>query len=146
MAIHFYCQQVKNPISQKRRWKSWIKETILAEGKTLGNISYIFCTDDALLEINQQFLQHDTYTDIITFDYSEENAVSGEIYVSTERVKENASSFQVSFEQELSRVVIHGVLHLCGYKDKKKEDVQIMRRKEDIYISNLNLISSQSKK
>lgn len=145
MAIHFYCQQVKNPIPKRRLWKSWIKETIQAEEKKLGNISYIFCSDEDLLEINQEFLQHNTYTDIITFDYSDENFISGEIYVSIERVNENASAFQVTFEQELARVVIHGVLHLCGYKDKKKEDLQTMRRKEDIYISNLNLISNPLK-
>jgi rRNA maturation RNase YbeY len=116
---------------------NWIEETIYTEKKTLGEITYIFCDDEYLLKKNQEYLQHDTLTDIITFDYSEENTLSADIFISVERVKENAVIFAVSFEQELKRVIIHGILHLMGYKDKSEEESKIMRSKEDFYLSKL---------
>jgi rRNA maturation RNase YbeY len=113
---------------------SWIKDAIANEQKILGEINYIFCDDDYLLEKNQTYLNHDTYTDIITFDYSEENSVSGDIFISIERLKENARKFAVPFDTELRRVMIHGVLHLIGYKDKSDKEKKLMREKEDFYL------------
>ena len=110
---------------------SWLSNVILSENKTEGDINYIFCNDDFLLNINQQYLNHDTLTDIISFDYSVGNELHGDIFISTERVADNAIDFGVSFELELLRVLVHGVLHYCGYKDKSPEDELVMRTKED---------------
>ena len=118
-------------LKEKTALKSWIKKIIAQEGKTAGNISSLFCTDEYLLKINRQFLQHNFYTDIITFDYSEKTKVEGEIFISIDRVKENALLFKQSFEKELMRTIIHGVLHLCGYTDKTSSDKKTMRAKED---------------
>ena len=113
----------------------WLKDAIVSEDKELGEINYIFCDDKYLLKKNQEYLQHDTFTDIITFDYTEENRLCADIFISIERVKENAITFAIPFETELRRVIIHGVLHLMGYKDKSQEDAEIMRSKEDYYLS-----------
>ena len=105
------------------------------EMKTIDEIHIVFCSDDYLLSLNQQFLKHDTYTDIISFDYTEKKgALKGEIYISIDRVKENASLFGSSFMYEIHRVIFHGVLHLCGYKDKLKADQTVMRAKEEVYL------------
>jgi len=114
--------------------EAWITKAIENEEKELEEINYIFCNDDYLLEKNQTFLNHDTYTDIITFDYSEMNRISGDIFISVERVNENARKFAVPFNTELRRVMIHGVLHLIGYKDKSGEEKETMREKEDFYL------------
>ena len=111
-------------------YKNWLNRVISSEDKRLGEISYIFCDDEYLLDINQRFLDHDTYTDIISFDDSMGNLLNGDIYISTERVEENAAEFNEDFETELKRVIIHGILHYCGYKDKSEEDAALMRRKE----------------
>ena len=116
-------------------YSKWISEVISSENKSEGEINYIFCDDEYLLEINQQYLDHDTLTDIISFDYSMGNEIHGDVYISIERVKENAVDFNVSFEEELKRVLVHGVLHYCGYKDKTDSDEQLMRSKEDEKIS-----------
>lgn len=118
-------------IANEELYFDWISKVILSENKSEGEINYIFCDDDYLLDINQQYLNHDTLTDIISFDYSLGNEINGDVYVSIERVKENAVDFNVSFEEELKRVLIHGVLHYCGYKDKTESDEQLMRSKED---------------
>lgn len=118
-------------ISNEEDYTSWIENVIESEGKDLGELSYIFCDDEYLLEINQQYLDHDTLTDIISFDYTEGNVVSGDIFISIERVQDNANDFNVSFEDELKRVIIHGVLHYCGYKDKSESDELLMRSKEE---------------
>ncbi len=118
-------------ISNEEDYTSWIENVIESEGKDLGELSYIFCDDEYLLEINQQYLDHDTLTDIISFDYTEGNVVSGDIFISVERVQDNANDFNVSFEDELKRVIIHGVLHYCGYKDKSESDELLMRSKEE---------------
>jgi rRNA maturation RNase YbeY len=110
---------------------NWISRVILSESKKEGEINYIFCNDDYLLNLNEQYLDHDTLTDIISFDYSIGNEIHGDIFISTERVKENAIDFNVAFEEELQRVLVHGVLHYCGYKDKTDDDEQLMRDKED---------------
>ena len=109
----------------------WISKVILSENKSEGEINFIFCDDDYLLEINKQHLNHDTLTDVISFDYSLGNELSGDIFISVERVTDNANDFKVSFGEELNRVMIHGILHYCGYKDKTEEDEQLMRNKED---------------
>ena len=110
---------------------NWLSEVISSELKNEGEINYIFCDDDYLLEINQQYLDHDTLTDIISFDYSVGNELHGDIFISVERVRENATDFNVSFEEELKRVMVHGVLHYCGYKDKSESDECLMREKEE---------------
>jgi rRNA maturation RNase YbeY len=113
----------------------WISQTILEENLKEGEINYIFCSDDYLLQLNIDFLEHDTLTDIISFDYSMGKELHGDIYISVDRVRENASDFRVTFSDEMSRVMIHGVLHYCGYKDKSEDDEKEMRAKEDYYLS-----------
>jgi len=117
---------------------SCIKALVKQELREIGDITIIFCDDNYLHKINLEFLDHDTYTDIITFDYSVGNEVVSEIYVSVDRVAENAKKYSQTFENEIHRVIIHGVLHLCGYKDKLAEDKQIMRDKENHYLSLLS--------
>ena len=111
--------------------KIWLQQVIRKEGKVPGDIAYIFCNDEYMLERNMSFLNHDTYTDIITFDDCFENLVAGSILISLDRVGENAVKFGKTFEDELLRVIVHGTLHLCGYKDKTDEEAKEMRRKED---------------
>ena len=110
---------------------AWFSQVATAEGKTLGDINVIFCSDEYLLEMNRSHLDHDYYTDIITFDYSEEDVVSGDLFISMDRVADNAQGLDHDFMDELNRVCVHGLLHLCGYKDKSEEDEQMMRNKED---------------
>lgn len=112
-------------------FRSWIESIIASENKYQGEINYIFCNDKYLHEINKTYLNHDTYTDIISFDNSIGNTLHGDIYISTERVEENAKSFQVEFQHELKRVMSHGILHFCGYKDKSERDQELMRLKEE---------------
>jgi rRNA maturation RNase YbeY len=114
---------------------SWISAIISNENFEEGEVSYIFCNDEYLHKLNIEFLKHDTLTDIISFDNSLGNQINGDIFISVERVKENANSFNTSFENELHRVIIHGVLHYCGYKDKTKKDADLMRTKEDAALS-----------
>lgn len=111
--------------------KQWIKTIVENNKKEVGEISYIFCSDEQLLEINKEFLNHDYYTDIITFDYSETDVVSGDLFISIERIKDNAETLKTSYQEELHRVIIHGVLHLLGYKDKTEEESENMRKLED---------------
>ena len=112
-------------------YSSWISEVIISERKNEGDINFIFCDDDYLLELNQEYLRHDTLTDIISFDYSIGNELHGDVFISVERVRENADEFNVSFLEELKRVMAHGILHYCGYNDKNEKDEFIMRQKED---------------
>ena len=116
---------------KKNAVKQWVKLLLEKEGKQAGDINYIFCDDTYLHNINVTYLQHDTLTDIITFDYTEGITLNSDIYVSIERVRENADIFGVAFEQELLRVLAHGILHLCGYKDKTPADSELMRTKEE---------------
>lgn len=109
----------------------WLSRVIVSEKKKEGEISYVFCDDEYLHKINLEYLQHDTLTDIISFDYSVGNELHGDIFISIERVRDNAADFNVSFEDELKRVLVHGVLHYCGYKDKSEKDEALMRAKED---------------
>ena len=127
------------PIPEERV-KQWIVDIIEAENHRLDELSYVFTSDESLLEINQSYLNHDTYTDIITFDYSDEaNTINGEILISVDRVKENAENFEVEFVHELARVMIHGVIHLLGYNDKTANEKTIMREKENTCISLLKI-------
>ena len=118
----------------KKELKQAVKDLVFNEGKSLKDLSLVFTDDEYLLEVNKQYINHDYFTDVITFDYSELPSVSGDVMISLDRVKDNAHSMELSYELEFYRVVFHGVLHLCGYKDKKKDDVSLMREKEDFYI------------
>jgi len=129
--IEFIYDDDNFTLSNEGLYEFWIDKIIESEHKVLGDITYVFCDDEFLLAMNQQYLDHDTYTDIITFDYTEDDIISGEIFISIERVIENASEFKVDFINELHRVMAHGVLHLCGYKDKSEAESQLMRLKEE---------------
>ena len=122
-------------ITEINRNKKWLNQVISNEAKEEGDITYIFCDDDYLLEKNIRFLNHNTLTDVITFDYCEGNSVSGDIFISIERVKENSEVFKVDFLTELNRVMVHGLLHLLGYKDKTERESNLMRKKENYYLS-----------
>ena len=136
MGINFLFQTTFT-LKNRMVLKQWIKNTIEANNKEMGDISYIFCSDDQLLDINKEFLNHDYYTDVITFDYSETENVSGDIFTSIDRIKDNAKILELSYLDELHRVIIHGVLHLLGFKDKTKEESKNMRRLEDECLSEL---------
>ena len=140
MAIYFSTENMDFELSDESRVKNWISAVVSAQRKRVGNLSYLFCDDAYLIEINRTYLNHDTYTDIITFDYVEGDIVSGDIMISVERVRENASLFNSSFEQELRRVIIHGVLHLLGQADKSEEEAAAMRRKEESALALWNTI------
>jgi len=118
-------------LEDETQYSDWISKVISSEIKKEGEINYIFCNDEYLLQINQQYLDHDTLTDIISFDYSIGNELHGDIFISVERVRDNALDFNVDFNDELKRVMIHGILHYCGYKDKSEEDEKLMRLKEE---------------
>ncbi len=134
--IHFFTEDITYDVTQKTALKAWIKETIKEEGFKTGELTIILCSDAYLLDINRQYLQHDTYTDIITFDNSgRPGTIAGDIFISVDRVRENAQKFGVSERDELHRVIIHGVLHLCGYGDKKKPEKAVMTEKEDVYLA-----------
>ncbi|HET6557828.1 MAG TPA: rRNA maturation RNase YbeY [Prolixibacteraceae bacterium] len=138
MSIQYVSEDISIPKFQKRIMTRWIKDTITSEGKVTGDISFIFCSDEYLLEVNKQYLNHDYFTDIITFDYVEDNVISGDIFISCDRVRENAAEFNTGFDNELCRIIIHGVLHLTGYKDKSKKDKLLMTAKEDFYLNMLS--------
>ena len=131
MSISFSTENIMFTLDNESRVKKWVTAIVQAQGKRVGSISYLFCDDAHLLNINQSFLNHDTYTDIITFDYVVGDMVSGDIVISVERVKENALLFASPFEKELHRVIIHGVLHLLGQGDKSDKEAEEMRRKEE---------------
>ena len=122
-------------LEQSERVEDWLKAAAVKESYGIDSLGYVFCSDDFLLEINQQFLDHDTLTDIVTFDYTEGTILNGEIYISTDRVADNAKDFNVDFDTELRRVIIHGLLHMCGYGDKTEDEKAHMRKKEDEYLS-----------
>jgi rRNA maturation RNase YbeY len=133
--ISFFEEDIQYNLKDKIKVKQWIKDTIAAEGYKLDELTYIFCSDAYLLQINQQYLNHDTYTDIITFDNSsEDKIITGDIFISIERIRENAAKFNQSVTDELHRVIIHGALHLLGYKDKTAIDSKNMTQMEDKYL------------
>lgn len=133
-AIHFFWEDISSNLKQKIRLRNWITNTIKEENKRLGELTFIFCSDTYLLSINQEYLNHNTYTDIITFNNSEDDRITGDIFISLERVHENALRFKVSEEDELHRVMIHGTLHLLGYTDKGKDAKALMTSKENYYL------------
>lgn len=134
--IQFFYENLPESVSTD--YQKWLEDIILSEGKKTGEINYIFCDDEYLLKINQDYLQHDYYTDIITFDYVKGKTISGEIFVSLQRISDNASTLSKNYEEELRRVLAHGILHLSGYKDKSEEEEKEMRRKEDLYLDKFN--------
>jgi len=138
-SIRFFYEAVRFRLSKSNRTRSWIKTVILNEERKLGELNYIFCSDDHLANINSEYLNHDTYTDIVTFDSSEvEGCIQGDIYISVDRVSENALTYKAAFNRELHRVIIHGVLHLIGYADKSPSARKTMRNKEEAYLSLLD--------
>ncbi len=141
-AISFFEEDIQFKLKNKAQVRQWISNTVIAEGYRLKELTYIFCSDAYLLQINRQYLDHDTYTDIITFDNSEEEGrIIGDIFISIERIRENSAKFNVSETDELHRVIIHGVLHLLGYKDKTAVSKEKMTQKEDEYLSKRSFIS-----
>ncbi len=141
-AISFFEEDITYKLKHKTALKEWITQTIHAEGFKLKELTYIFCSDNYLLQINRQYLNHDTYTDIITFDNSDtDKVITGDIFISIERVRENAAKFGITEADELHRVIIHGVLHLLGYKDKTPVTKQKMTQKEDFYLNVRGFVS-----
>lgn len=141
--INFYSEN-EFKLLNSEDFINWILRVAASENKRVGEISYIFCNDDYLLKINQEYLDHDTFTDIISFDNSLGNLLNGDIFISTERVEENSKIYGQHFDSELKRVIIHGILHYCGYKDKTESDSQLMRQKEEEKIKMFHV--EQSKK
>ena len=135
--ISYFYENVEQASFNQKEVSKWIKDTAALYGKKVGDISYVLCTDERILEVNRQFLQHDYYTDIITFDYSEQDVISGDLFISLDTVKSNAEKFGESFEKELYRVIIHGILHLCGQNDKIPEEQAEMTRKENRALLNI---------
>ncbi|PZV86310.1 rRNA maturation RNase YbeY [Algoriphagus aquaeductus] len=135
MAINFFTEDIKFDLQQKQKRKNWLKQLALSEKYKVGELNYIFCSDEYLYQINVDYLNHHTYTDIITFDNSEEDSViEGDIFISIDRVKENAQKLKQEESSELSRVISHGLFHLMGYKDKTKSEAEMMRSKESFAI------------
>lgn len=132
--IAFECISVEVPELSLELFSFWLSEVAIEEGRSTGEITLIFCSDEHLLDMNQQYLKHDYFTDIITFDYSEDAEISGDLFISIDRVYDNALENAVTRELELKRVCVHGVLHLCGYGDKSEQESRIMRAKEDYYL------------
>lgn len=143
MAIAYYAEEVKLPAIKKKVVGDWIKKVAALYGKRAGDISYIFCSDEKILEVNKQYLQHDYYTDIITFDYSEGTKISGDLFISLDTVKSNSDMFGTNYVEELHRIIIHGVLHLCGINDKGPGEREIMTAKEN---EALTLLSEEDRK
>ena len=133
-AINYFSEVIDFDLKNQSVIKKWIKHVVKNEKKEIETINYIFCNDEYLHNLNVDYLKHDTLTDIITFDYSTDNIISGDIFISIERVKENAMLFKKTFDDELKRVIVHGVLHLIGYNDKSPEDKVVMTAKEDFYL------------
>ena len=143
MSVYFHNEDNSYVLPAKRKVKSWLKTSIEHQKMSIGTINVVFCSDQHLLVINKEYLNHDYYTDIITFNYCEAKQISGDLFISIDRVKENASNNSVSFMNELYRVIVHGVLHLLGYGDKEDEEKIIMRALEDKY---LELVSRETSK
>lgn len=129
--INFFSEDTELPLIDKSAVSGWISEVISLHDKIAGEINYIFCSDEKILSVNREFLKHDYYTDIITFDYSEQRIISGDLYISLDTVASNSVGLGISYESELKRVIVHGILHLCGYKDKLPDESMQMRKLED---------------
>ena len=139
--IRFFSEDVRFDFNQKLLTKRWLKLVAEAEQRNIGDINIIFCSDPYILDINIQYLQHDYYTDIITFDYCQGDVLSGDLFISIDSVRDNSFEFSSSFNDELNRVIVHGLLHLIGYDDHKDEDITVMRSKEDFYLCLRDTIS-----
>ena len=139
MSILFQAEDVQPPKIKKRETSQWIKSVAETYNKKAGDIAFIFCSDEKILEINNQYLQHDYYTDIITFDYSEGNTITGDIFISLDTVRSNSEKFKTSYPEELNRIIIHGILHLCGLNDKKPEEREAMTVAENNALSLLKI-------
>ena len=135
--INLFFEDVEVPNLQAPLLIDWLSAVCAEEGKVLDEVNLIFCSDEYLLKMNVEYLQHDYYTDIISFDYCEANRILGDLFISKDRVLDNADQNNVTFDLELQRVIVHGVLHLCGYKDKSEEESKLMRSKEDYYLSKI---------
>ena len=131
MAIAYYAEDIELPAIKKRVVSGWVKAVAETYGKKTGDISYIFCSDEKILEVNRQYLQHDYYTDIITFDYCEGDRLSGDLFISLDTIRTNAEQFGAAYDDELHRVIIHGILHLCGINDKGPGEREIMEEAEN---------------
>jgi probable rRNA maturation factor len=136
--IQFLNENIQAPTLKKRQVAQWIKNTAKKYHKNTGDIAFIFCNDDKILEINRQYLQHDYFTDIITFDYSQKDVISGDIFISLETVKTNAAKYNVPYDAELHRIMIHGILHLCGQDDKTPASKEVMTVKENEALEQLD--------
>ena len=135
--INLFFEEIEPFEVNSRMYKDWLSVVCVEEQKELNEVNLIFCSDEYLLKMNVEFLQHDYYTDIISFDYCEGKVISGDLFISKDRVCENAIINKVGFSMELNRVIVHGVLHLCGYKDKSEDEVDVMRGQEDYYLSKI---------
>ena len=133
--ISYYFQDTDFKFRDRRRTNEWLKLAAESEIRRIGNISIIFCSDNYVLDINQKYLQHDYFTDIITFDYCEGDRLSGDLFISVDSVREKSVEFGTEFKDELNRVIIHGLLHLVGYDDHTEKDIKLMRSKENYYLS-----------
>ena len=138
MAINFHFEDTEFQFSDLKKVENWINQTIETEKCFTGNVTYIFCSDNYLLDVNRKYLNHDYFTDVITFDYVKNSKISGDIFISIDRITENAKIFNVSRENELLRVMIHGVLHLIGYDDQTDEQEEEIHKKEDFYLNIYN--------
>ena len=134
-SISFFSEDIDFNLSEKAETTSWLLNVALAENRILGDINFIFCNDTYIHKLNVDYLKHDTLTDIITFPYESDGSITGDVFISVERVKENAQIFDVDFIEELHRVMVHGILHLCGYGDKNNKETEVMRSKENFYLS-----------
>ena len=138
--VSYYNEDIVFPFKEKRLTSRWLKFVAESESKRLGDVAVIFCSDNYILDVNIKYLQHDYYTDIITFDYCEGNRLSGDLFISIDSVRENASFYGTEFADERNRVIVHGLLHLIGYDDHTEEDIAMMRAKENYYLSQRSLI------
>jgi len=138
MAVDIYAEEIDFELEHSEDVCAWLLACVQEEGFGLGDVSVVFCSDDYLLEVNRQYLKHDYYTDIITFDYTEDDLISGDLFISVDRVRENALTFNQTFIEEINRIMVHGVLHLCGYEDKEPDHKAEMTAKEDYYLRKLS--------
>lgn len=131
MAISFYAEEIELPTINQEAVAQWVRVVAATYGKKVGDICYIFCSDEKILEVNRQYLQHDYYTDIITFDYTEKNKIAGDLFISLDTVKSNSETLHTPYNEELHRTIIHGILHLCGINDKGPGEREIMEANEN---------------
>ena len=139
--VRYFTEDIKFEFKEKLSNNKWLRLVASSEIRKLGDINIIFCSDNYILDVNMKYLQHDYFTDIITFDYCEGDVLSGDLFISIDSVRENASFYGTEFPDELRRVIVHGILHLIGYDDHKEEDIKVMREKENYYLSLRNIVA-----